>query len=178
MMNQRKGIAMFTDTKCKQSSAFNSACERFSAKYVLSEVARAAGIGEQMLRNKLNPEQPHQLTVADMISLYHVTGDETLIDGALMCCGLTAVALPKTDEEARLIERAINLNAAVGGIGSQALQIQKAGKVTKTQKNMLVEAATVAMGDLAIFVNEVELKFQTVPGLSSAVDVARVVTGL
>ena len=177
-MNQRKGIAMFTEKKCKQFSAFNSACERFAAQYVLSDVAKKAGLREQMLRNKLNPDQPHQLTVDDLIKLYQATGDETLIDGALFCCGLTAFALPKSTSDAQLIERTIELNAQVGGIGSQALQIHKQGRMTKTQRNRAVSAATVAMGELAILINEIELKFQTVPGLGGAIDAARTIAGL
>lgn len=169
---------MFNDTECKQLNAFNSACERFSSSYVLSEVAPAAGIKEQMLRNKLNPDQPHQLTVADIIALYHATGDETLIDGMLFCCGLTAFELPKTLSDAKLIERTIELNANVSGLGSHALQIHKAGRITRTQRNMVVNAATVAMGELAILINEIESKFQTVPGLGCAIDTARTVAGV
>jgi hypothetical protein len=85
-------IAMFDSKMSKQSDAFDSSCERFAAAHNLADVARKTGIAVQMLRNKLNPGQPHQLTVAEMIELYHATGDETLIDGALLCCGLTAVA--------------------------------------------------------------------------------------
>ena len=77
---------MFREENNKPIDAFNSACERFAAKYVTSDIAKAAGIQSQMLRNKLNPDQPHQLTAIDLIALYHATGDETLIDGLLFCC--------------------------------------------------------------------------------------------
>lgn len=169
---------MFTEKKCKQFSAFNSACERFAAQYVLSDVAKQAGLREQMLRNKLNPDQPHQLTVDDLIKLYQATGDETLIDGALFCCGLTAFALPEQVSDAQMMERTIHLNAQVGGIGSQTMQIHKQGRITRTQRNRVVNAATVAMGELAILINEVESKFQTVPGLGGAIDAARTIAGV
>ena len=118
---------MFTKENHKQIEAFNSACERFAAKYNTSDVAKAAGIAPQMLRNKLNQDQPHQLTATDIISLYHATGDETLIDGLLFCCGLTAFEIPKAQSDTKLIERTIDLNANVSGLGSHALQIQKNG---------------------------------------------------
>lgn len=169
---------MFTDTNSKQIEAFNSACERFAANYVTSDLAKAAGMQPQMLRNKLNPDQPHQLTAADIVALYHATGDETLIDGLLFCCGLTAFELPKTLSGTQLIERTIDLNANVSGLGSHALQIHKNGRVTRTQRNMVVNAATVAMGELAILINEVESKFQTVPGLGGAIDAARTIAGV
>ena len=164
---------MFTKENHKPIEAFNSACERFAAKYVTSDIAKAAGMQPQMLRNKLNPDQPHQLTVADIIALYHATGDETLIDGMLFCCGLTAFELPKTQSDAQLIERTIDLNANVSGLGSHAMQIHKAGRITRTQRNMVVNAATAAMGELAILINEFESKFQTVPGLGCVIDAAR-----
>ena len=169
---------MFTETNSKQTEAFNSACERFAAKYVTSDIAKAAGMQPQMLRNKLNPDQPHQLTAVEIIALYHATGDETLIDGLLFCCGLTAFELPKTLSDAKLIERTIELNANVSGLGSHALQIHKNGRITRTQRNMVVNAATVAMGELAILINEIESKFQTVPGLGCAIDAARTVAGV
>ena len=59
---------MFTDTNSKQIEAFNSACERFAANYVTSDLAKAAGMQPQMLRNKLNPDQPHQLTAAELVA--------------------------------------------------------------------------------------------------------------
>ncbi|WP_348684982.1 phage regulatory CII family protein [Aeromonas bestiarum] len=61
---------MFEQSTAKQPhflQHFNSACSRFAASHSLAEVARATGIGEQVLRNKLNPEQPHQLTTRDLV---------------------------------------------------------------------------------------------------------------
>lgn len=157
---------MFDKSDDAQFQSFRSACERFASRYVMTELSRELGMREQMLRNKLNPTQPHQLTVRDLIALYMVTKDESLIDGALLDCGLTAVRLPSVaDEDPQLLRRAIQLNAVVGGIGSQAMEIVERGRVTKTQRNMLVDAATVALGDLVIFINEIDAKFQAVPGL-------------
>lgn len=88
---------MFEQT-CSKHHHFDSACSRFAASHSLAEVARAAGIGEQVLRNKLNPAQPHQLTARELVAIYHATeGDETLFDGLLLECGLTAVAIPKAE---------------------------------------------------------------------------------
>ena len=169
---------MFREENNKPIDAFNSACERFAAKYVTSDIAKAAGIQSQMLRNKLNPDQPHQLTAIDLIALHHATGDETLIDGLLFCCGLTAFELPKTTSDAQLIERTIELNARVGGLGSQAMLIHKSGRMTRSQRNMVVNAATVAMGELAILINEIETKFNSVPGIGGAITAARTMVSI
>jgi len=66
---------MFEQTSTKQHH-LDAACALFAARYSLADVAREAGIGVQMLRNKLNPDQPHQLTVRDLVALYHATGDD------------------------------------------------------------------------------------------------------
>ncbi len=169
---------MFDATTSKQPSAWHSACERFAASHVLAEVARGTGIREQVLRNKLNPDQPHRMTVDEMIAIYHATGDETLIDGALFDCGLTAVKVPPADSSQPMVVRAVELNARVAGLGTHALQVTTTGRVTRGQRNSIVDLATVAMGELAILINDVEQKYQTVPVLGSAIDALRGVAGV
>jgi predicted transcriptional regulator len=172
-----EGITMFSATTSKQSVAFQSACERFAATHVLSEVARETGIREQVLRNKLNADQPHKLTVEEMIAIYHATGDETLLDGALFDCGLTAVKLPDGEAKPHLVASAVEINANVAGIGMHALEVTQSGRVTKGQRNTIVSAATIAMGQLAIIISEVEHKFQTVPAVGCCVDALRTIAG-
>lgn len=169
---------MFNATANTQTLAFQSACDRFAALHNITEVAQAAGINPQVLRNKLNADQPHQLTVRDLITLYQVTGDETLLDGALLDCGLTAVRLPGAEEQPHLVSRAIELNAAVSGLGVHALQVTSTGRVTKGQRNTIVGVATAAMGELAILINEVENKFQSMPVAGCCVDALRTMAGV
>ena len=163
-------IAMFDSKIDKQSDAFDSSCERFAAAHNLADVSRKTGIAVQMLRNKLNPGQPHQLTVAEMIGLYHATGDETLIDGALLCCGLTAVAIPESTEKPAMLTKALELSQAVGQLSGDAIKISATGRVTRTERDRSVGVATAAMGQLAIFIYEVEQRFASVPVLSCATD--------
>ena len=84
---------MFKQTATKQQH-YEAACALFAARYSIADIARESGIGEQMLRNKLNPDQPHQLTARDLVAIYQVTGDDILFDGLLFDCGLNAVRLP------------------------------------------------------------------------------------
>lgn len=48
---------------------FDEACRRFALAHNMAELAESAGMRVQTLRNKLNPEQVHQLTVAEMLAL-------------------------------------------------------------------------------------------------------------
>ncbi|HHQ4760939.1 phage regulatory CII family protein [Aeromonas hydrophila] len=151
---------------------FESACSRFAASHSLAEVARAAGIGEQVLRNKLNPAQPHQLTARELVAIYHATeGDETLFDGLLLECGLTAVAIPKAERAPSLPHQAIDLNAKIASIGQRALELTDRGRITRSERNTLVSVATSAMGSLAILIHDIEARFQAVPTLACASDI-------
>ncbi|MFM4937781.1 phage regulatory CII family protein [Aeromonas enteropelogenes] len=162
---------MFEQSTTKQPH-FDSACSRFAASHSLAEVARAAGIGEQVLRNKLNPAQPHQLTARELVAIYHATeGDETLFDGLLLECELTAVAIPKTERAPSLPHQAIDLNAKIASIGQRALELTDRGRITRSERNTLVSVATSAMGSLAILIHDIEARFQAVPTLACASDI-------
>lgn len=162
---------MFISGDCKHPH-FESACSRFTSTHVISKVAPAAGIDAQVLRNKLNPDQPHQLTVADLIALYHATdGDETLFDGMLMECGLTAIVIPNADRAPSIPHQAIRLNADVANIGMRAVELAERGRVTRTERNTIVSVATSAMGSLALLIHDVESRFQAVPAVACASDI-------
>ncbi|MFC5706847.1 phage regulatory CII family protein [Aeromonas eucrenophila] len=162
---------MFIGDDCKHPH-FESACSRFKSNHVISQIAPSAGIDAQVLRNKLSPDQPHQLTVADLIALYHATdGDETLFDGMLLECGLTAIAIPRADRASSLPHQAIRLNADVANIGMRAVELADRGRVTRTERNTIVSVATSAMGSLALLIHDIEARFQAVPTLACASDI-------
>ncbi|MCR3946838.1 phage regulatory CII family protein [Aeromonas caviae] len=162
---------MSIDGTCKHPH-LESAFSRFKSHHVISQIAPSAGIDAQVLRNKLSPDQPHQLTVADLIALYHATdGDETLIDGMLLECGLTAIAIPSADRAPSLPHQAIRLNADVASIGMRAVELAERGRVTRTERNTIVSVATSAMGSLALLIHDVESRFQAVPAVACASDI-------
>ncbi|WP_429074411.1 phage regulatory CII family protein [Aeromonas hydrophila] len=162
---------MFISGDCKHPH-FESACSRFKSNHEISAIAPLAGIDAQVLRNKLNPDQPHHLTVADLIALYHATDkDETLIDGMLMECGLTAVAIPSAERAPSLPHQAIRLNADVASIGMRAVELAERGRVTRTERNTIISVATSAMGSLALLIHDVEARFQAVPAVACASDI-------
>ncbi|MNC27741.1 Phage regulatory protein CII (CP76) [compost metagenome] len=168
---------MFTEYASKHPH-WISACQRFAASHNMAEIAHRAGINPQLLRNKLNPDQPHELTVAELIAITQASdGDETLFDGALFGCGLTAVAIPEREKAPSLTHQVIDTTARVAGLGAQALKVVESGRVTKGQRNALVGAATAAMGNLAILITEIEHKYQAIPSLSCALDIARMAAG-
>lgn len=162
---------MFTEYASKHPH-WISACQRFAASHNMAEIAQRAGMNPQLLRNKLNPDQPHELTVAELIAITQASeGDETLFDGALFGCGLTAVAIPQAERAPSLPHQAIDLNAKIANIGQRALELTDRGRITRSERNTLVSVATSAMGSLAILIHDIEARFQAVPALACASDI-------
>ncbi|POG22403.1 hypothetical protein C2855_15870 [Aeromonas bestiarum] len=162
---------MFTEYASKHPH-WISACQRFAASHNMAEIAQRVGMNPQLLRNKLNPDQPHELTVAELIAITQVSdGDETLFDGALFGCGLTAVAIPQAERAPSLPHQAIDLNAKIASIGQRALELTERGRITRSERNTLVSVATSAMGSLAILIHDVEARFQAIPALACASDI-------
>ncbi|MBV7413585.1 phage regulatory CII family protein [Aeromonas sp. sif2433] len=169
---------MFEQIVSKQHH-FDAACALFAARYNLADVARETGLGEQMLRNKLNPDQPHQLTGRDLVVIYRATGDDTLFDGLLFDCDLTAVRLPAgaaIAPEARA-QQALNAGAQILGVTAQATTILAGDRVTKSNRNTVVGGLWVGIEHLVLLATEVEDRFHAVPGLACAADMARAALG-
>ncbi|MGY3922522.1 phage regulatory CII family protein [Aeromonas jandaei] len=160
---------------------FESACDRFKASHNLEDIAAAIGMRPDVLRNKFNPAQTkHKLHAVDLLNIYRVTGDDTLFDGLLFDCGLTAVRLPSSDAvikpEARA-QQALNAGANILGVTAQATQVLSSDRVTKGHRNALVGGLMAGIEHLFIQVIEVEQKFNSVPTLACAADIARASLG-
>lgn len=50
------------DYKISKHPHFDEACRAFALRHNMAKLAERAGMNVQTLRNKLNPEQSHQLT--------------------------------------------------------------------------------------------------------------------
>ncbi|MFC5705441.1 phage regulatory CII family protein [Aeromonas eucrenophila] len=159
-------------------SHFVSACDRFKQAHNLTQLATEIGMSADVLRNKFNPAQErHKLTATDLIDLYRATGDDTLFDGLLFDCHLTAVAITPANDTTPISHRVIDATAKVAGIGAQAVHVLESGRVTKGQRNALVGSLMATVEHLVLIATEVENKFQAVPGLACAADMARATLG-
>lgn len=54
------------DYRISKHPHFHEACRAFALRHNMSKLAERAGMNVQTLRNKLNPEQPHQLTAPEI----------------------------------------------------------------------------------------------------------------
>ena len=71
------------DYQTSKHSHLSSACRRFAQAHNLAELAPALNVSPQVLRNKLNPEQPHELTLSQLVTLTAITDDAAILDGLL-----------------------------------------------------------------------------------------------
>jgi len=162
-------------------SHFAVACDLFKQAHNISQLADAIGMSGHVLHNKFNPAcERHNLTAQDLIALYHATGDDTLFDGLLFDCGLTAVRLPASDAviqpEARA-QQALTAGAQILGVTSQATTILAGDRVTKTNRNTVLTGLWAGIEHLVLLATEVEDRFHAVPGIACAADMARAAMG-
>lgn len=71
------------DYRVSKQRHFDDACRTFALRHNMAKLAERAEMNIQTLRNKLNPEQPHQLTAPEIWLLTDLTEDPTLVDGFL-----------------------------------------------------------------------------------------------
>ncbi|WAF69378.1 phage regulatory CII family protein [Aeromonas dhakensis] len=161
-------------------SHFAAACDLFKQAHNISQLAADIGMSSHVLHNKFNPAcERHNLTAQDLRDLYLVTGDDTLFDGLLFDCGLTAVRLPGAAQvapEARA-QQALNASAQILGVTAQATTILAGDRVTKNNRNTVVTGIWAGIEHLVLLATEVEDRFHAVPGLACAADMARAALG-
>ena len=71
------------DYKVSKQRHFDETCRAFAHCHNMAKLAERAGMNVQTLRNKLNPEQPHQLTAPHIWLLTDLTEDSTLVNQAV-----------------------------------------------------------------------------------------------
>lgn len=165
---QKFGDASMFDFQTSIHSHLDMACRRFSLTHNLTEVAAVMGISAQVLRNKLNPDQPHRLTLQELITLTDITDDSTVLDGLLAqlkCLPAVPVNEAKPDN---LPMHALSATAAIGVIAGEAIST---APMTQTRRNAILDRANQAIRDLSLLVVSVESRFHTAPALTSAMDV-------
>ncbi len=112
------------DYKISKHPHFDEACRAFALRHNMAKLAERAEMNVQTLRNKLNPEQPHQLTAPEIWLLTDLTEDSTLVDGflaqihCLPCVPINEVAKEK------LPHYVMSATAEIGRVAAGAVRQQ------------------------------------------------------
>lgn len=151
---------------------FDEACCQFAKRHNMAELARRAGMNVQTLRNKLNPEQPHQLTPPEFWVLTDLTEDSTLVDGflaqihCLPCVPINELACEK------LPVYVMQATAEVGQIAAGTVSKEQ---MTPSRKHSMIESVNAGMRCLALAALALDARLKASPTMSNAVDT---VTGI
>lgn len=159
---------MFDFRESKQSH-FDDACRAFSNthKGKIADIAERISMSPQMLRNKLNPEQPHQLTCVDVMRLTDETEDPTILDGWLeqMQCH-PSVPLNEIAGE-NIPVYVLNATAEVGKLAADTVA---GGHMNMTRLADFKRTVNSAVRCLTLAGITMQARVQSNPTLSSAVD--------
>lgn len=146
---------------------YDEACQAFATRHNITELAKKAGINPQTLRNKLNPEQPHQLTAPEIMLLTDITEDSTLVDGFLAqihcmpCVPVNELAAEK------LPVYVMKATAEVGQLAAGAISPER---MTTCRKNSMVTNVNTGIRCLFLAAMAVQNRIQGSPAVASAVD--------
>ena len=160
------------DYRVSKHPHFEEACRAFALRHNMAKLANRAGMNVQTLRNKLNPEQPHQLTPPEIWLLTDLTEDSTLVDGflaqihCLPCVPINEVAKEK------LPHYVMSATAEIGRVAAGAVS----GDVrTTTGCRDAISSINSVMRLMSLAAISVQARLQVNPAMANAVDT---VTGL
>lgn len=159
------------DYKISKHPHFDEACRAFALRHNMAKLAERAEMNVQTLRNKLNPEQPHQLTAPEIWLLTDLTEDSTLVDGflaqihCLPCVPINEVAKEKLPHY---------VMSATAEIGRVAGAVSGDVKTSAGRRDAIssINSVTRLMALAAV---SLQARLQANPAMASAVDT---VTGL
>lgn len=155
------------DFKTSTHNHYEDACRKFALTHSMAELAQRAGMKAQTLRNKLNPDQVHQLTVPELLLLTDLTEDATLIDGAL--AQLQCMPCVPVNELAKEKFPAYVLKATAE-VGSMAASAANPERITATCRRSILEAANTGIRCMMLAALVVQNRVHSNPTLASTVD--------
>lgn len=155
------------DFRVSTHKHFDEACRRFALAHNMAELAKSADMRVQTLRNKLNPEQLHQLTITEILLLTDITEDATLIDGMLaqLQC-LPCVPVNEVANE-KLPVYVMKATAEVGQLAASAISAET---FSNSCKRSLMQNANTGIRCLTLAALTVQARIHANPAMASTVD--------
>ncbi|HCA3759338.1 TPA: phage regulatory CII family protein [Klebsiella variicola] len=155
------------DFRVSSHTHFDDACRKFAASHNVKELAVKAGIKPHTLYNKLNPEQPHQLTPREIWVLTDLTEDSTLVDGflaqihCLPCVPVNELAKDK------LQSYVMHAMSELGQLASGAVTDER---LTHARKQNMIASVNSGIRMLSLSALALQARLQANPAMSSVVD--------
>lgn len=155
------------DFRVSSHAHFDDACRKFAATHNVKELAIKADIKPHTLYNKLNPDQPHQLTPREIWLLTDITEDSTLVDGFLAqihCLPCVPVNELAKDKLQFYVMRAMS---ELGELASGAVSDER---MTQARRSNMIESVNAGIRMLSLSALALQARLQANPAIASAVD--------
>lgn len=166
-MDSYTAMCSFRDS----AHGYDNACCAFSESENVEQVAKASGINAKMLRNKLNPSQPHRLTVGDLISITKHSDNYCIVDSVLLSLNMVGAKLEPQDSTETLAKRALTNSMHAGELARLTLENSGEIRLPRRKRNELLKTAHASIGNLVLLLNDLENKTQGIsPFLSMSLD--------
>ncbi len=155
------------DFQVSKHNHFDEACQAFARRHNMAKLSERAGMNVQTLRNKLNPEQPHQLTPIEIWTLTDLTEDSILVDGFLaqIHC-LPCVPVNELAKE-KLQTYVMRAMSELGELASGAVSTER---LTLSRKSNMIESVNAGIRMLSLTALALQARLQGSPAMASAVD--------
>lgn len=137
-MNDIDSIGEFYRTK---QLAFNEACCIFAITENISSLAARIGMTPTILRNKLNPAQPHVLSCVDAITITQVSGNYTILNSLLLGLGVVTARITPESTNDTFVQSALENSIHSGELSRMALEHAGEHRLTRTQKHKIIHTA-------------------------------------
>ncbi|XDF76858.1 phage regulatory CII family protein [Aliivibrio fischeri] len=152
-MSDKTTMCDFRESKQK---AFEEACYAFRGNENMTAIAESLKMSPTMLRNKLNPEQPHVLTCVEMVMVAKVSGDYTIVNCLLRGLGVVTANVPIDASEETFAKRALENSMHAGDLAKEALDHAGQTRITHQSKQTIIKKAQASIGNLVLLINDIE----------------------
>ncbi|CAJ1252907.1 MULTISPECIES: phage regulatory CII family protein [Klebsiella] len=155
------------DFQISKHPHYDEACRTFAQRHNMAKLAERAGMNVQTLRNKLNPEQPHQLTPREIWTLTDLTEDSTLVDGflaqihCLPCVPVNELAKEKLQSY---------VMRAMSELGELANGAVSGDRLTPARKQNMIASVNAGIRMLSLSAMALQARIQANPAMTSVVD--------
>lgn len=140
----------------RKQQAFDAACCDFVVNHDVESIARKLELSGTMLRNMLNPNQPHVLKPVVLASISRVSGDYSIVNTLFAEDGVVTVPIPNAKDNLNLLERVLKHSAFSGELSSDALAMCNAERLPRSTKRKTLAKAQAALGNLVLLINDLE----------------------
>jgi len=154
-----------------KQKAYNEACYAFANSENMTRLAKKVGMNATILRNKLNPEQPHILTPVELIMITKASKNHTLVNTLLMGLGVVTAQVPTGEKEETFVKRALENAMNSGELSRLAIEHGDEHRISRTHKHSIIKRAQSGISNLVMLISDLENCTSGVsPLLSMSVD--------